>query len=128
MNDFTSKRQALFASLDNASHELKGTSLDQSHNLEETDNYRNVFDVEMYQRNHYPQYREQIYEDEMPTELATNILENSLATQIVCVTKNSRICGHLRGKKSIFKKPAAPIEQCLRPRKVPDFEVSKNNL
>lgn len=28
------------------------------------------------------------------------------------------------GKESIFKRPEAPIEKCLRPRKTPDFQVS----
>lgn len=28
-----------------------------------------------------------------------------------------------QGKESIFKRPAAPIDKCLRPRRVPDYQV-----
>lgn len=28
-----------------------------------------------------------------------------------------------RGKESIFKRPAAPINKCLKPRRVPDYQV-----
>lgn len=33
-----------------------------------------------------------------------------------------------RGKQSIFKRPEAPITQCLRPRHVPDYKVTKSIL
>lgn len=31
-----------------------------------------------------------------------------------------------RGKESIFKRPAAPINKCLKPRRAPDFQVSSS--
>lgn len=135
MNDFISKRQALFACLDNASHELKGTSLDQINNLEEIDNYRNALgvDVDYRQQHHSLQTRQHYlareqFDDgqEMSVDQLTNIPENPIASQVICVRKNASVYRHLRGQKSIFKKPAAPIEQCLRPRKVPDFQVRGN--
>lgn len=30
------------------------------------------------------------------------------------------------GKESIFKRPEAPIGKCLRPRRVPDYQVTRN--
>lgn len=30
-----------------------------------------------------------------------------------------------RGKESIFKRPEAPISKCLKPRRVPDYQVNE---
>lgn len=32
------------------------------------------------------------------------------------------------GRESIFKRPAAPISKCLRPRQSPDYQVSATSL
>lgn len=37
---------------------------------------------------------------------------------------SKRITKRFHGRESIFKRPAAPIGKCLRPRHIPDYQVS----
>lgn len=95
MHDFAAKRDALFACLDDASLELKGTTLDQT-NAQTAFKRTNQPALEMnYRQNH------------------------GLSKQ----SNEEKFIHHLRGKESIFKKTELPITRCLKPRKIPDYQV-----
>ncbi|XP_013113967.1 uncharacterized protein LOC106091838 [Stomoxys calcitrans] len=95
MLDFEAKRNALFASLDDASNELKGTTLDQTNTAINPLKRTSAGDVMVYRS---------------VNRTKTNSTERAL--------KN------LRGKESMFKKPELPIARCLKPRKRPDYQVN----
>ncbi|XP_073837056.1 uncharacterized protein [Musca autumnalis] len=98
MLDFEAKRNALFACLDDASSELKGTSLDQT-NAPKNPLKRNSSGTELvYRRNSNKSPQKNLTVD--------------------------RALKNLRGKESIFKKPELPIARCLKPRTLPDFKVN----
>lgn len=97
MHDFATKRNALFACLDDASNEIKGTVLDQT-NLSTAFRRTDHGDMEM-------SYRQ-----------GSGGIRNKH-------TASERTLQHLRGKESIFKKPELPIARCLKPRKLPDYQV-----
>ncbi|XP_001353709.2 uncharacterized protein [Drosophila pseudoobscura] len=105
MQEFSAKRNALFACLDDASKELKGTALDQSKAKSYTVNaleQRAGGDAGCGQVMHYRHGR-----------------------SIDCGTEPE--VGQLkrmRGKESIFKKPEMPIGRCLKPRKTPDYQMN----
>ncbi|XP_030385241.1 uncharacterized protein LOC115632288 [Scaptodrosophila lebanonensis] len=103
MQEFNAKRSALFACLDDASKELKGTGLDQStaqsytvNALEQDGSGRHVM--------HYRRGR--------------NVV--GIGADIDPEVQLKR----MRGKESIFKKPELPIGRCLKPRKTPDYQVN----
>ncbi|KAM7359162.1 uncharacterized protein ACRADG_003862 [Cochliomyia hominivorax] len=100
MHDFATKRNALFACLDNASNELKGTSLDQS-------NSSSAFKRNTTSGNWELNYRQH--------ESGSRNRDN---------VSSDRGLHHLRGKESIFKKPELPIARCLKPRKLPDYQIN----
>ncbi|KAH8369984.1 hypothetical protein KR093_001762 [Drosophila rubida] len=97
MQEFSAKRDALFACLDDASKELKGTALDQSHAKPYALDTRQ-------QRMNYRQGRS--------IELGNSNAEDDEKLR------------RLRGKESIFKKPEMPLARCLKPRKTPDYQVN----
>ncbi|XP_023293903.2 uncharacterized protein LOC111677082 [Lucilia cuprina] len=99
MHDFATKRNALFACLDDASSELKGTVLDQTN--AKTALSRTAPDGQWKMN-----YRQE-----------SNASRNKQTTV-------DRPLHHLRGKESIFKKPELPIARCLKPRKLPDYQVN----
>lgn len=48
-----------------------------------------------------------------------------------CPTRKSppkTVSRKFQGKESIFKRPEAPIQRCLRPRRVPDFQVEPSSI
>ena len=96
MYDFATKRDALFACLDDASHELKGTVLDQTNALAAFKR-SNQSALEMNYRQGHGRSKQ---------------------------ASEEKFIHNLRGKESIFKKPELPITKCLKPRKIPDFQVN----
>ncbi|KAH8302941.1 hypothetical protein KR044_012254 [Drosophila immigrans] len=100
MQEFSAKRDALFACLDDASKELKGTALDQSQAKPYTINNRTQRKVL-----HYRQGR-------------------SIEVGNDGGTEDDEKLRRLRGKESIFKKPEMPLARCLKPRKTPDYQVN----
>ncbi|XP_075162152.1 uncharacterized protein LOC142234839 [Haematobia irritans] len=98
MLEFEAKRNALFASLDDASVELKGTILDQTNTAVNPLKRTSVGDEMVYRRG------------------------SSGNTNLNAST--DRALKHLRGKESMFKKPELPIARCLKPRKRPDYQVN----
>ncbi|TMW49293.1 hypothetical protein DOY81_005629 [Sarcophaga bullata] len=96
MHDFATKRNALFACLDDASHELKGTVLDQTNALAAFKR-SNQSALEMNYRQGHGRSKQ---------------------------ANEEKFIHHLRGKESIFKKPELPITKCLKPRKIPDFQLN----
>ncbi|XP_034656425.1 uncharacterized protein LOC117893791 [Drosophila subobscura] len=104
MQEFSAKRNALFACLDDASKELKGTALDQSKAKSYTVNAleRAGGDAGSGQVMHYRHGR-----------------------SIDCGTEpEAGQLKRMRGKESIFKKPEMPIGRCLKPRKTPDYQMN----
>ncbi|XP_037933648.1 uncharacterized protein LOC119668269 [Teleopsis dalmanni] len=99
MQDFQSKRDALFASLDNASLELKGTALDQANANQYTINYL-----------------------KRTTENKTDLCYRDGKT--VSNLERNKTLKNLQGKESIFKRPEKPIGRCLKPRKTPDYQIN----
>lgn len=96
MHDFATKRNALFACLDDASTELKGTVLDQANSTTALSRTAQG-GLEMNYRQGGGSRNKQ--------------------------TATERTLHHLRGKESIFKKPELPIARCLKPRRLPDYQV-----
>lgn len=94
MHDFITKRNALFACLDDASNDIKGTVLDQTN---------------------------------LCAALRTDEGGLELNYRKGGVTRNQHTLHHLRGKESIFKKPELPITRCVKPRKLPDYQVCNYN-
>ncbi|XP_068148590.1 uncharacterized protein [Drosophila tropicalis] len=107
MQEFKSKRDALFACLDDASKELKGTALDQSkakpYTIRALDRRDNSRDDRGQVMNYRSGQRIDVNGD---TESEDGKLRR------------------MRGKESIFKKPELPIGRCLKPRKTPDYQVN----
>ncbi|EDW73183.1 uncharacterized protein Dwil_GK17414 [Drosophila willistoni] len=107
MQEFTSKRDALFACLDDASKELKGTGLDQSkakpYTIRAMERRHNARDDRGQVMNYRCGQRIQV---DGETESEDGKLRR------------------MRGKESIFKKPELPIGRCLKPRKTPDYQVN----
>lgn len=106
MQEFSAKRDALFACLDDASKELKGTALDQSRSkpytvnaLERANNSR-----------HGNTQQVMNYRQGRSVEVGNEPEDEKLR--------------RLRGKESIFKKPELPIARCLKPRKTPDYQMN----
>ncbi|XP_061391060.1 uncharacterized protein LOC133333022 isoform X1 [Musca vetustissima] len=99
MLDFEAKRNALFACLDDASSELKGTSLDQTNAMKNPLKRSSSGDTEL-------------------------VYRNSSKSPHKNVSSVDRALKNLRGKESIFKKPELPISRCLKPRSLPDFKVN----
>ncbi|KAH8415655.1 hypothetical protein KR222_007393 [Zaprionus bogoriensis] len=106
MQEFSAKRDALFACLDDASKELKGTALDQTRSKPYSINA-----LERASRQGVPQ-RESVmnYRHGRSTDAGNELEDEKLR--------------RLRGKESIFKKPELPIGRCLKPRKTPDYQVN----
>lgn len=104
MQEFSAKRDALFACLDDASKELKGTPLDQSR--------AKPYTVSALERANNTKNRNQVmnYRQGRSTEGGNEVEDEKLR--------------RLRGKESIFKKPELPIGRCLKPRKTPDYQVN----
>ncbi|XP_061397342.1 uncharacterized protein LOC133333022 isoform X2 [Musca vetustissima] len=102
MLDFEAKRNALFACLDDASSELKGTSLDQTNAMKNPLKRSSSGDTEL-------------------------VYRNSSKSPHKNVSSVDRALKNLRGKESIFKKPELPISRCLKPRSLPDFKVYHTN-
>lgn len=42
------------------------------------------------------------------------------------MNRSHGISKRFHGRESIFKRPEAPISKCLRPRRVPDYQVNSN--
>lgn len=101
MQEFSAKRDALFACLDDASKELKGTALDQS----KSKPYTVVALEKATNRNPVMNYRQG-----RSIEAGNEVEDGKLR--------------RMRGKESIFKKPELPIGRCLKPRKTPDYQVN----
>lgn len=56
----------------------------------------------------------------------TSLEQKSFSRDEVKPRNNPPAIGRrFQGKESIFKRPEAPIGKCLRPRRVPDYQVSK---
>ncbi|KAL7733442.1 hypothetical protein ACLKA6_004923 [Drosophila palustris] len=104
MQEFSVKRDALFACLDDASKELKGTALDQSRSKPYT--------VNALERANNSRHGQQVmnYRQGRSIEAGNEAEDEKLR--------------RLRGKESIFKKPELPIARCLKPRKTPDYQVN----
>uniref|UniRef100_A0A1I8MTH8 U5 small nuclear ribonucleoprotein TSSC4 n=1 Tax=Musca domestica TaxID=7370 RepID=A0A1I8MTH8_MUSDO len=98
MVDFEAKRNALFACLDDASSELKGTSLDQTSVIKNPLKRTSSGGTEL------------VYRNSIKSPHKNQSIDRSLKS--------------LRGKESIFKKPELPISRCLKPRTLPDFKVN----
>ncbi|XP_034480726.1 uncharacterized protein LOC117786524 [Drosophila innubila] len=107
MQEFSLKRDALFACLDDASKELKGTALDQSKSKPYTVNA-----LERANNSRHGQSTQQVmnYRQGRSIEAGNEPDDEKLR--------------RLRGKESIFKKPELPIARCLKPRKTPDYQVN----
>ncbi|XP_023169894.2 uncharacterized protein LOC111598733 [Drosophila hydei] len=101
MQEFSAKRDALFACLDDASKELKGTALDQSR----AKPYTVSALQKVTNRNPVMNYRQG-----RSIEAGSEVEDEKLR--------------RMRGKESIFKKPELPIGRCLKPRKTPDYQVN----
>ncbi|EDV96084.1 uncharacterized protein LOC6557362 [Drosophila grimshawi] len=99
MQEFSAKRDALFACLDDASKELKGTALDQTRSKPYTINAL-----------------------ERAKNQGRKICAAGKADLVE--TETDEKLRRLRGKESIFKKPELPIGRCLKPRKTPDYQVN----
>lgn len=108
MQEFSTKRDALFACLDDASKELKGTALDQTKSK--------VYSINALERHKHgarrPQQRQDVmnYRQGRSTDAGGNEQEDEKLRR-------------MRGKESIFKKPELPIGRCLKPRKTPDYLI-----
>lgn len=104
MQEFSAKRNALFACLDDASKELKGTALDQSRSKPYT--------VNALERANNSRHGKQVmnYRQGRSVEAGNEADDENLR--------------RLRGKESIFKKPELPIGRCLKPRKTPDYQMN----
>lgn len=109
MQEFSTKRDALFACLDDASKELKGTALDQTKSK--------VYSINALERHKHgarrPQQRQDVmnYRQGRSTDAGGNEQEDEKLRR-------------MRGKESIFKKPELPIGRCLKPRKTPDYQIN----
>lgn len=96
MQEFEAKRKALFDCLDDASSEIKGTSLEQT-SVVNPFSGSHTNDTEM------------VYRHGGNKRSHNSVTERGLK--------------HLRGKESLFKKPELPIARCLKPKRLPDFQV-----
>lgn len=106
MQEFSAKRDALFACLDDASKELRGTALDQS----KAKPYSvNALDQGSNSGNASGSGQVMNYRHGRSIEAGLEPADGSLR--------------RMRGKESIFKKPELPIGRCLKPRKTPDYQV-----
>lgn len=110
MQEFSAKRDALFACLDDASKELKGTALDQTKSR--------TYSINALERPkssaRRPEQRQEVmnYRQGRSTGAGGgNELEDEKLRR-------------MRGKESIFKKPELPIGRCLKPRKTPDYQIN----
>lgn len=45
-------------------------------------------------------------------------------SESIDIDGQQRIAKRFHGRESIFKRPAAPISKCLRPRRLPDYVVN----
>ncbi|KAH8408299.1 hypothetical protein KR215_002002 [Drosophila sulfurigaster] len=97
MQEFSAKRDALFACLDDASKELKGTALDQSRAKPYT--IKGTKQVMHYRQGRSIEQGNDSGDDDEKLR-------------------------RLVGKESIFKKPEMPLARCLKPRKTPDYQVN----
>lgn len=109
MQEFCAKRDALFACLDDASKELKGTALDQTKSK--------VYSINALERPkssaRHPEHGQAVmnYRQGRSTGAGGNELQDEKLRR-------------MRGKESIFKKPELPIGRCLKPRKTPDYQIN----
>ncbi|XP_017040490.1 uncharacterized protein LOC108087571 [Drosophila ficusphila] len=107
MQEFSAKRDALFACLDDASKELRGTALDQS----KAKSYSiNALDREKKSGNGSGSGQVMNYRHGRSIDVDHDPEEGRLR--------------RMRGKESIFKKPELPIGRCLKPRKTPDYQIN----
>ncbi|XP_020816643.1 protein TSSC4 [Drosophila serrata] len=107
MQEFSAKRDALFACLDDASKELRGTGLDQS----KAKPYSvNALDRGSKSGNASGPGQVMNYRHGRSIEAGLEPSDGSLR--------------RMRGKESIFKKPELPIGRCLKPRKTPDYQIN----
>ncbi|EDW40954.1 protein TSSC4 [Drosophila sechellia] len=105
MQEFSAKRDALFACLDDASKELRGTALDQSK--------AKAFSINALDRgNKSGNGSGQVMNYRQGRSIDTGL-----------DAEDGRL-RRMRGKESIFKKPELPIGRCLKPRKTPDYQVN----
>ncbi|XP_016997886.2 uncharacterized protein [Drosophila takahashii] len=107
MQEFSAKRDALFACLDDASKELKGTALDQSKAKSLS---INALDRGNRSGNSSGSGQVMNYRHGRSIEVGLDAEDGRLR--------------RMRGKESIFKKPELPIGRCLKPRKTPDYQVN----
>lgn len=105
MQEFSAKRDALFACLDDASKELRGTALDQSKAKAFSINALDRGNKSGNESGQVMNYRQ----------------GRSIVTGLDAEDGRLR---RMRGKESIFKKPELPIGRCLKPRKTPDYQVT----
>jgi len=106
MQEFSAKRDALFACLDDASKELRGTALDQSK--------AKSFSINALDRG-----------NQSGNASGSGEVMNYRHGRSIDVSPDSEDgrLRRMRGKESIFKKPELPIGRCLKPRKTPDYQV-----
>lgn len=109
MQEFSAKRDALFACLDDASKELRGTALDQSKAKAFSINALDRGNKSGNESGQVMNYRQ----------------GRSIVTGLDAEDGRLR---RMRGKESIFKKPELPIGRCLKPRKTPDYQVTRPSL
>ncbi|XP_017133880.1 protein TSSC4 [Drosophila elegans] len=107
MQEFSAKRDALFACLDDASKELRGTALDQSKAKSLSINA-----LDRGNRSGNSSGSGQVMNYRHGRSIDVNL-----------DPEDGRL-RRMRGKESIFKKPELPIGRCLKPRKTPDYQVN----
>ncbi|KAH8305235.1 hypothetical protein KR018_006111 [Drosophila ironensis] len=112
MQEFTAKREALFACLDDASKELRGTALDQSKAKAFSLNALEPAGTASGGASSSVSGSGQVMNYRRGRAIDTNI-----------EPEDGRL-RRMRGKESIFKKPELPIGRCLKPRKTPDYQVN----
>ncbi|XP_016966629.1 protein TSSC4 [Drosophila biarmipes] len=107
MQEFSAKRDALFACLDDASKELRGTALDQSK--------AKTFSINALDRG-----------SQSGNASGSGQVMNYRHGRSIDVSPDSEDgrLRRMRGKESIFKKPELPIGRCLKPRKTPDYQIN----
>ncbi|EDW93985.1 uncharacterized protein LOC6533563 [Drosophila yakuba] len=107
MQEFSAKRDALFACLDDASKELRGTALDQSK--------AKAFSINALDRGNKS--------GNVSGSGQVMNYRHGRSIDAGLDPEDGRL-RRLRGKESIFKKPELPIGRCLKPRKTPDYQVN----
>ncbi|KAH8315921.1 hypothetical protein KR074_001640 [Drosophila pseudoananassae] len=109
MQEFSAKRDALFACLDDASKELKGTALDQSK--------AKSYSVSALERGSNSGNRPGSGSRQVMNYRHGRSIDTGLDPEDGRLRK-------MRGKESIFKKPELPIGRCLKPRRTPDYQIN----